>query len=166
MNDINWTKWSSIAEIVSSVAILVTLLYLAVQTKQNTDAIESQLNQSLVESAQFEQSIWIQYPELSVLIMDNSIEMTLEQKVQLDSLMLLSFSRREFSFRQYKAGILSEDVWRKETEIISLLLGTERTREWWALIGKSGFDQAFIDAIDETIRGQPLHEYWKGLEDW
>ncbi len=44
--------WAFIAEIVSSVAILVTLLYLASQTKQNTDAIESQLIQSLVDSIQ------------------------------------------------------------------------------------------------------------------
>ena len=31
---IDWTKWSAIAEILSAIAIVATLLYLAVQTQQ------------------------------------------------------------------------------------------------------------------------------------
>ena len=81
MKNMNWTKWASIAEIISSVAILVTLLYLAIQTEQNTDAINSQSRQSLAEGAVFEQTIWLQYPQLTSFIVDNSIEMTFEQKV-------------------------------------------------------------------------------------
>ena len=37
----NWTKWSSIAEIVSSIAILMTLIYLTLEIRQNTDAIQA-----------------------------------------------------------------------------------------------------------------------------
>ena len=166
MKNTEWSKWASIAEIVSSVAILITLLYLAIQTGQNADAINSQSRQSLAESAVFEQTIWLQYPELSSLIVDNSIEMTFEQKVQLDSLMLLSFSRREFAFRQYQAGVLNENVWNQETNVISLLLGTERTRSWWNTIGKSGFEEDFTNTVDLLIEGSPYHPYWTDLENW
>jgi uncharacterized membrane protein len=100
MKEMNWTKWSSIAEIISSVAILATLFYLAIQTGQNTAAINSQSRQSLAESAVVEQSNWLEHPELSSLIVDSSLEISFEQKVQLDSLLLMSFSRREFAFRQ------------------------------------------------------------------
>lgn len=166
MSDTNWTKWASIAEIISSIAILVTLLYLAIQTQQTSDAINSQSRQSLAESAIFEQSIWLENPELSTFIVDNSIEMTFEQKVQLDSLMLLSMSRREFAFRQYQAGVLNEEVWSQEGEVIALLLGTERTRSWWNTIGKSGFDEGFANAADLIIEGKPYHQYWIDLENW
>jgi flagellar biosynthesis component FlhA len=165
MRDANWTKWSSIAEIVSSVAILITLIYLAIQTQQSADAINSQTRQSLIASAQFEQSIWIEHPELTALIIDNSVEMTLEQKVQLDSLMLLALSRREFAFQEYQAGVLDESIWADEKEIIRLLLGTERTRSWWNSIGQYGWGQEFVDVIQETIVGQPLHSYWIGLKN-
>ena len=87
MKNIEWAKWASVAEIISSVAILVTLLYLAIQTQQNTDSINSQSRQSLADSAVFEQTLWLQNPKLSSFIVDNSIRMTFEQKVQLDSLM-------------------------------------------------------------------------------
>lgn len=162
----NWTKWASIAEIISSIAILVTLLYLAIQTQQTTDAINSQSRQSLAESAVFEQTIWIENPELSSFIVDNSIEMNFEQKVQLDSLMLLSFSRREFAFRQYQAGVLNEEVWNQEADVIALLLGTERTRSWWNTIGKNGFEAEFAIEVDSIIQGKPYHQYWIDLVNW
>lgn len=166
MKSVNWTKWSSIAEIVSSIAILITLLYLAIQTQQSTDAVNSQSRQSLFDSAQIEQSLWMQYPQMSVLIIDNSLEMTLEEKIQLDSLMILTLSRREFAFRQYQAGVLDENIWNAETEIIALLLGTGRTRSWWNSIGQFAFEQDFVDAAQSVIEGQPLHAYWQRLSDW
>lgn len=166
MGKTDWTKWASIAEIISSVAILVTLLYLAIQTEQNTVAINSQSRQSLAESAVFEQTIWMQYPQLSVFIVDNSLEMTFEQKVQLDSLMLMSISRREFAYRQYKAGVLNEAVWRQEADIIALLLGTERTRSWWNTVGKNGYDEEFAKVCDSIIQGMPFHPYWENMQNW
>jgi hypothetical protein len=166
MKDTNWSKWSSISEIVSSVAIIITLVYLAIQTQQSTDAINSQSRQSLFESAQFEQSIWIQYPELTALIIDSSIEMTIEQKVQLDAMMLLALSRREFAFQQYQAGVLDEEIWTNEQEIVSLLLGTERTRSWWNSIGQFGWGQEFVDVVQAIVQDQPLHAYWIGLRNW
>ena len=65
MTKVDWTKWSAVAEIVSSVAILMTLVHLAIQTQQvtvqneqlvqqtqqNTDAIRSATIQALSEQS-------------------------------------------------------------------------------------------------------------------
>ena len=166
MKNVEWTKWASIAEIISSVAILVTLLYLAVQTQQNTDSINSQSRQNLADSAVFEQTIWLQNPKLSSFIVDNSLEMTFEQKVQLDSLMLLSLTRREFAFHQYQAGVLNESIWKHEADITALLLGTERTRSWWNTIGRNAFSKEFADEVDTIMQDKPYHPYWEDLENW
>ena len=166
MKEINWTKWSSIAEIVSSIAILVTLVYLAIQTQQNTDAINTQSRQSLFDGGQEELPLWIEYPELSVLIIDDSQEISLEQKIQLDGLLVLALGRREFAWRQYQAGLLDEDSWENETRIISLLLGSERTREWWHSVGKLNFDDGFITVAEATFGGELPHPYWDGLKNW
>ena len=166
MKEVNWTKWSSIAEIISSVAILITLIYLAVQTQQNTVAILSESRQNLFEGAQQEFPVWIQYPELTVFIIDNELEMTLEQKIQLDSLLLLSISRREFAWRQYEAGLLDEESWEAELEVLSLLVGTERLRDWWVKLGSTSFEQGFIDVINGIIENESYHPYWQRLKDW
>ena len=166
MKNMNLTKWASIAEIISSIAILITLVYLAIQTKQNTDAVTSQSRHSLFQSAQFEQTIWMQYPELSALIVDNSLPMTFHQKVQLDALMIMSFTRRQFAFRQFQAGQLDKSVWNTEVQVISLLLGTERTRSWWDTMGKTAYEKDFIVTVNSIIQGQPYHPYWNNLANW
>ena len=54
MNKVDWSKWSAIAEILSAVAIVATLLYLAdqtkelrVQTEQNNDQLRSQIRANI-----------------------------------------------------------------------------------------------------------------------
>lgn len=109
----NWTKWSSIAEITSSIAIVLTLAYLAIQTQQNTEAINSQSRQSLFEYGVQEQSLWMQYPEITELLLDNSLDISLSQKTQLDGLLIVALSRRQFAWNQYQAGILDEHGFKK-----------------------------------------------------
>ncbi|WP_019027369.1 hypothetical protein [Colwellia piezophila] len=92
--------------------------------------------------------------------------MTFEQKVQLDSLLILTLSRREFAFRQYQAGVLDESTWKHEAEIIALLLGTKRTRSWWNTLGRNSFDEDFANVVDSMIHGRKYHPYWNNLLNW
>ncbi|MDA1372922.1 MAG: hypothetical protein O2971_19505 [Proteobacteria bacterium] len=166
MSKTEWTKWSSIAEIVSSVAILVTLVYLAIQTQQNTDQLRSQTRLGLFELGQLEFPVWIEYPELTVFILDSDLEMSLEQKIQLDSIMILSISRREFAWGEFQAGILDQESWNAELNIGSLLLGTKRTRDWWNSVAKFTYDEDFASVVSATIDSEPYHPHWENLADW
>ena len=44
----SWKNRSAIAELVSSIAILATLAYLAIQTQQNTQALQASVRQSML----------------------------------------------------------------------------------------------------------------------
>jgi hypothetical protein len=55
MSAASWAKWSSISEILSSLAVVVTLVFLGVQTHQNTEAINAQL---VANQAQSRAAIW------------------------------------------------------------------------------------------------------------
>lgn len=50
MNSDSWSKLSSIAGIISSIAILITLLFLSIQTSQNTELLELQITNSQREA--------------------------------------------------------------------------------------------------------------------
>lgn len=39
MKKIDWTKWSAVAEMVSSIAILITSIYLTIEIGQNSEAV-------------------------------------------------------------------------------------------------------------------------------
>jgi hypothetical protein len=72
----------------------------------------------------------------------------------------------KFVFRQYQAGVLDGNVWKQEIEVISLLLGTARTRSWWNTIGKGAFEQDLPSVVDSFIQGNPDHPYWDKLVAW
>jgi len=38
MRNVDWSKYSAISQIVGSIAIVLTLIYLSIQTQQNTAA--------------------------------------------------------------------------------------------------------------------------------
>ena len=46
----DWTKASAISEILASIAILVTLLYLAVEINQNAEATQAEVRQAMLAS--------------------------------------------------------------------------------------------------------------------
>ena len=46
----NWTKASAIAETLSSVAILITLVYLVVEIQQNAEATQAETRQAILDS--------------------------------------------------------------------------------------------------------------------
>ena len=46
----NWTKASAVGEILSSIAILATLVYLGLEIQQNADATEAETRQAMLAS--------------------------------------------------------------------------------------------------------------------
>lgn len=47
----NLQRWSAIAEIVAAVAVVLSIIYLAIEVRGNTNAIESQTRQGLLDAA-------------------------------------------------------------------------------------------------------------------
>lgn len=51
MPDVNWDALGALGEIVGAVAVVVTLVYLAVQTRQNTEAVRHAFTRGVMEDA-------------------------------------------------------------------------------------------------------------------
>ncbi len=63
----NWTKASAVAEILSSVAILITLVYLVVEIQQNAEATQADTRQAVLASDQQFLELLIDSPELNLI---------------------------------------------------------------------------------------------------
>lgn len=116
MKDTNWSKWSSVAEIISSIAILITLVYLAVQTSQNNVMLESQ---SRVERSNFRVAYYemvISNPELQRVLAKirngtDPYDLNAEEQVVLQSMYEWLFVMVEYLWKDYQAGLITyEDL--------------------------------------------------------
>lgn len=161
----NWSKWASIAEILSSIAIFVTLGYLAIQTQQNTVAL----------NADSRTTLW----ELHLGILDHLIQdpdimgswnqpepLTPEQKVTLGNWLFEFVGQREFMWLQFRDGIVDELTMRTMISDIDQLLVHPRLLDWWNLTADFYFDPGFVQLVNTRIGGGALDAVPDWMEAW
>ena len=151
MKNVDWGKWSALAEIVSSVAILATLVYLAIQTQQV--ATQTQQNSEAILSGSRQQSL---NAELQVLrmIYDDPVT-SFEQPLQPGMIGLKQravdfalFRVRELQWLQYQDGLLDEATMQS---YLSILVGnietSQRIRNHWEAYS-AAFSPGFVVQVN------------------
>ena len=153
---IDWTKWSAIAEITSSAAILLTLAYLAVQTQQNTDALLASTRQAALETEIGYLQEAVTRPEVRAVI---GLEYPEDPRNQYDddtfvsamNLLIILFRMRESQWLNFRAGVLDLDVWEPYRGVlIEVLNESEVARIAWDRYSIA-FTPGFKEEIDSML---------------
>ena len=159
MKATDWTKWSSIAEILSAVAILVTLLYLsiqtrylAIQTEQNTQAIRATAIQDLAEQDLAQTNQLVAYPEIVELMM-TSRELENGEAARLYGWLTGFVRSRESYYRQYTLGVIDEDSYLRMESPFLYILEIEHINNFWQN-SKGAFNSAFVERTDSQMEGR------------
>ena len=99
-------QYAYIAEIVGVIVIAVTLIYLAIQTKQNTAAVRASVRHAVLEADRESIQMFIEYPSLNKLT-----NLTAEEETRLVGYFLHFTLTREHHWQQYRDGVLDETSW-------------------------------------------------------
>jgi hypothetical protein len=153
----NWTKASAIAEILSSVAILITLVYLVVEIQQNAEATQSDTRQEILASDQQYLGNYLDSPELMAL--QYQAELSDDERVRV-SILLTTFVRmRENNWLQYENGTLDDATWRAYQGSIVATFAAPQARAWWQNFGvERVFDPEFLSVVDELLANGTLFD--------
>jgi len=136
MKETNWTKWSSIAEIISSVAILITLIYLAIQTQQNTATLKSIASQGLQDQVAQVLSIGLTTENFGVIYkgLDTPLELTNEEARRFRNIANIWMNAWQNMYFQEKieSSLISPSGWYQElsnfTQYPGFMLYWERNK--------------------------------------
>jgi len=150
---VDWSKWSAIAEIFGAIAIVVTLLYLAIQTQQNTQAIEASAARDVARDEGAAISAIVADPEIFLLF--DRHELTEADAVKLHGFLSVFTRAQENYWTQYGLGVIEEGRLLRYQRSFSMMLSNERARNWWN-VQKVAFDPGFAERIDSILREQPL----------
>jgi len=152
----DWAAWSSIAEIVGSAAIVVTLVYLALQIRQNTDAMQAAARDSTATGDVDWLYKLIDQPELGLLFRKEEA-LTETEASQLNACLVAFLRLKEVNFRQYKSGVLDEETWKNyRSSIVNGPLAQPNVRVWWLNFGQHLFDPELCEQISEELSTTPL----------
>ena len=151
--------WSEIA---ASVAVLVTLVYLAIQIRQQTAAVRAASRQSLLEVHQNQLYKLVDTPGIFASISDTE-ELTQEQTIQFHYWMAAALRSAEHEWLQYQSGALDEDTWAAYQSVVPFLLRTHRTRDWWKVVGRKIYHPGFVKLIEDATADQPETSIYKEI---
>jgi hypothetical protein len=121
-------EYALIAEIISSVAIIATLVVLILEVKENTSAIQSSNIQSVAERSQQFSLAVAQNPDLAKIqseLMRNGFNIEEQQR---GSLLVTALKLGEESFIQYKNGLLPEDYWQTRADFVLAFMSSEESK--------------------------------------
>ena len=148
-------KISAIAELVSSVAIVVTLGYLAVQTRQNTTAIQATVRQAMLADDLSIIRLQVDYPS-SVRGRFGGQDLTDEELTQLNATLLALVRVRENQWLQYQNGVIDQQTWLTYRTALTAVFSTEFVRAWFRTRSERGeFDQRFVDMVNDLFAENP-----------
>ena len=153
----NWDKTSAISEILSSIAILVTIGYLAIEIEQNAEATRAEVRQSMLESDQNFLELFVSDPELGLLWYRE--ELNDEERIRVGYVLITHVRMRENNWLQYKNGVLDEQSWQSYRRTLVAVLSSPQARKWWFGFGVERiFDLEFVAVVNGLLADQPVFD--------
>jgi hypothetical protein len=105
---------ASIGEIIGALAVVVSLIYLAVQVRSNTEAERTSTYQSIVSDFGALNINMSGAPELSGLFtraMEDYIQLNPDEQARISQVFFQAFRNFENMFYQHRRGYLDEELW-------------------------------------------------------
>ena len=151
-----------IANLLSAIAVLGTLLYLSRQVKQGNLLAKAHARQRMVEQTNEELHTLATDAQLRECFVKTT-EFSREEQGKLHFFLVAAMRQREWEWFQHRDGVIEESVAKSYFEIIALHLGIPRTRHWWSTIGRIGFNSDFVAEVDRFIADRPPTTYFEDL---
>lgn len=139
----DWNAISAISGLVSAVAVVVSLIYVAVQLRQNTRAIEASSRSGLLDGDIGLISDYMTYSIDPHLIGDD-VKLSAEDERRFTWIIIKALRIREFAWHQYKLGLLDESTWQSYLAPVPGIFSTKRAR---AVFDFYTGDPAFLKQI-------------------
>ena len=149
----NWDAISAVGEILGAIAVLVTLIYLAKQIRQNTQEIrasrveamlkdQANYNQMLAENKDMARIYWAAVENVDALPEEEKLRW-----LHMCSVMMRNSEVAYFHFRQ---GDLPEELYLSRERWIRRYLGESGFRWWWRQYSDV-LDPEFVRYVDDLL---------------
>ncbi len=162
---------AAIAEIISAIAVVITLIYLAIQVRHgkesldaNTKAIRGQVISDVTKNVQDHISTIVQGQNVAEVMRKMGADESLEPSdaIVLDMTLTAIFVARQNEYFQWRQGMLDEAVFRSLHHITLTILGTKSGKHWWENEGRNLVAPEFVKYTDQLVEANPH----KSLDSW
>jgi hypothetical protein len=153
----NWEAIGAVGQMLGSIAVFVTLSYLAVQIRQSTQAQHTDtyaraLDRLAVMQARMSQTG--EFADILVKGMSDHRQLTQRERVQFTWAFYEMFGAFEFMYHQSRAESLPDAVWNRWAETLLWWLSFPGVQAWWDA-RPTPFTPDFTRFVEEKRRNTP-----------
>ena len=153
----NLESLANLGEIIGAVTVVVSLIYLAVQVRQNTQAQQTENFSRALDRVASIQATLSQDAEMSVIfskgVSDPSV-LTSRERMQFTWTMYELFGAFEFMFFVSKANAIPEEIWQRWSSAVAWWLSYPGVKAWWR-VRPIPFSKSFTSYIETVLENNP-----------
>ena len=161
----NWEAIGAIGELIAAVAVVVTLIYLATQIRQNNKLLTSGSRQALVANDVTSLLANVNNAEVFAKLASNS-PLSAQDQLRLNFMFALDLRNREFEYFQFVNGLLDEESWLSYRKVVLINHSSDLGRKWWDNIGRNIIDPNLAQEIDELLQSQEIDISYEQMSKW
>ena len=154
----NLESLASLGEIVGAIAVVVSLLYLAVQVRQNTRAQRLENASRILDRTASMQGALSRDPAMSVLFskgVSDPSKLTPQERIQFTWAMYEFFGALEFMFLAANENSIPEEIWQRWSSAAAWWLTFPGVQAWWN-VRPIPFADSFSSYIESLLDDNPM----------
>lgn len=143
----------AISQAVAAVGVILSIVFLAIQLRQNTKAVRSSSIQHLVQSLSDTAQANIDSEYLVPIMLKANTrpdDLTEEERARLHFWFVMAFRRFEGVYFQRRLGLVDSAIIDGFERSHVSILASKSGRAWWA-DGKKVFNSGFVSYIDKLL---------------
>ncbi|MDH3400950.1 MAG: hypothetical protein OEM03_08270 [Chromatiales bacterium] len=148
---------ANLSEVVGSVVVVISLIYLAVQVRQNTQAQRMENYSRGLDRLAAMQSMLSQDSDISLLLSRGAVDsskLTPQERVRFTWALYEAFGAFEFMFQASKANAIPEEVWTRWSAGVAYWLSFPGVQTWWQA-RPLPFTVSFTVFVDSLLKDNP-----------
>ena len=159
MSKLKLSDWSNITDIIGTAVVIITLIFVGLQVRQNTSAVQSSAAQAVHDNfATWYTSLQSEPKLIDITVkgFKNYQSLTETEKGQFIATMMAFCSYSQNAFYKWKEGSLAPELWRGWEFVSMNLFSTPGGKEFWEERSYL-FGAAFRKYVEEEIMTRKPH---------
>ncbi len=156
------TELGSIGELLGSIAVLISLIYLAMQIRSSTETARTSTYQSVVSDFSALNQSMASTPDLSLMFvnaMEDFESLSPDEKARISQLFFMCFHNFENMYYQHRKGYLENDLWLGWKRLMLTYHARPGFQTWWS-IRSDVYSQAFVEFLRTEKIDKPVASYY------
>ncbi len=123
----DWQAFGAIGEVLGALAVVVTLIFLIRQMRQNAAAISSQTHDSMMGNFNEINTLLASRPDLAEMFergRDDPESLDSTEQIQFSFLLASCLNVTEAVFRSFESGVLNQQEWHRIASVVAQIMSS------------------------------------------